>query len=48
MWKLRNAKNGDTFRFDEASTCMAVFEIMKREGYSLSVVSPDGTVVNIC
>lgn len=46
MWKVRNAKNQDTMRFDEAAVAMAVFEIMKREGYAVCLVSPDGTTVN--
>lgn len=46
MWTLRNTKNKDEMRFDEAATCMAVFEIMKRDGYRMSVIAPDGTTVN--
>ena len=48
MWKLQNTKNGDTLRFDEASTAAAVFEIMKRDGYHCFVIAPDGAVVNRC
>ena len=46
MWKVQNSKNQDAMRFDEAATAVAVFEIMKREGYRVVLVSPDGTVVN--
>ena len=45
MWTLRNMKNGDVMRFDDASVCIAVFNLMKREGYSMSVLSPDGTTI---
>ena len=37
----------DTMRFDDAPTCMAVFDIMKREGYRY-IIAPDGTIVNSC
>lgn len=46
MWTVRNSKNQDAMRFDEAATAMAVFEIMKREGYRCLLISPDGTIVN--
>lgn len=46
MWKVRNSKNQDTMRFDDAETAKAVFDIMKREGYRVFLVAPDGTTVN--
>lgn len=46
MWTLSNTRNGDKIRFDEGDLCMAVFDLMKREGYRVSVTSPDGTIVN--
>lgn len=45
MWKLRNIKNGDEIRFDDASTCVAVFDIMKRDGYAVVIIEPNGITV---
>ena len=46
MWKVVNSRNQDTMRFDEAATAMAVFEIMKRDGYCVRLVTPCNVTVN--
>lgn len=46
LWKVVNSKNQDSMCFDEASTAVEVFEIMKKEGYQVSLIAPDGTTVN--
>lgn len=46
MWTVENYKNKDKMRFDEAALALAVFELMKKEGYYVFLRSPDGTIVN--